>query len=324
MTFKMTLRKVLLVCLIVSTRHVSGYLPVRFAEQTLIPAGKTLFSDDDADTCTEFDVGNEAQIPISSHFRIRIPYYTRDALNVSMLGTNIECGGSFYVTLLSSAETKTWLGRWTTCRLIEKTISGKEETCLYGCQYSGYCEELQIIRMPFSVADSSWSLCDLTLTFSPGRNPCSNKLLSGIYNTGFENRDIVCEMEVDGGGWTVIMRRKDGSVDFNKDWENYKQGFGSLEGEFWAGNEFIHKMTNDGGKYTLRIDMTNYQKESIYAKMTEFSLGPESDNYRFHFMEWDPTSTVCKYNNNNFQRHPIYLSINLPPPHPSLYLSIFL
>jgi len=33
----------------------------------------------------------------------------------------------------------------------------------------------------------------------------------------------------------VILRRKDGSVNFVREWEDYKVGFGSLEGEFWTG-----------------------------------------------------------------------------------------
>ncbi|KAK2162811.1 hypothetical protein LSH36_91g05012 [Paralvinella palmiformis] len=99
-------------------------------------------------------------------------------------------------------------------------------------------------------------------------------------------------MENDGGGWMVIGRREDGSVNFDREWDDYKFGFGFLAGEFWAGNELVHKLTNAGRTYTLRVDLSNYAGESVYAKYSNFSVGPESDNYRLHVTGYDTSSSA--------------------------------
>ena len=64
----------------------------------------------------------------------------------------------------------------------------------------------------------------------------------------------------------------------------------------FIGNELIHQLTNDGRTYTLRVDLTDYDGESIYAKYRKFSIGPESDNYTLHVSDYDDNSTASKCN----------------------------
>ena len=65
-------------------------------------------------------------------------------------------------------------------------------------------------------------------------------------------------METDGGGWTVIQRRNAslGRVNFVRDWKNYENGFGDLDGEYWIGLNNIYELTNQQ-RMKLRMTVWN-------------------------------------------------------------------
>uniref|UniRef100_A0A673MUB5 Fibrinogen C-terminal domain-containing protein n=1 Tax=Sinocyclocheilus rhinocerous TaxID=307959 RepID=A0A673MUB5_9TELE len=73
------------------------------------------------------------------------------------------------------------------------------------------------------------------------------------YPEGFQ---VFCDMITDGGGWTVIQRREDGSVNFFRDWEAYREGFGKITGEHWLGKPSLFCFCHDTHTNTLIMFVT--------------------------------------------------------------------
>uniref|UniRef100_A0A3B1KKL3 Microfibril-associated glycoprotein 4-like n=1 Tax=Astyanax mexicanus TaxID=7994 RepID=A0A3B1KKL3_ASTMX len=94
---------------------------------------------------------------------------------------------------------------------------------------------------------------------------------------------VYCDMgcDEDKGRWTVFQRRMDGSVNFYRPWDEYKNGFGNASGEYWLGLQNIFLITNRG-KYELRIYMEDFERGSVYAHYTNFYIDSETYRYKLH------------------------------------------
>jgi hypothetical protein len=88
-------------------------------------------------------------------------------------------------------------------------------------------------------------------------------------------------------GWTVLQRRSNGTIDFYRNWQDYRNGFGDLRTEFWLGNEKIHQLTNQGQYAYVEIEGdSNYYIDLLFFYVpTEDKTG--QDKFRRIFLEND-------------------------------------
>ncbi|XP_019573781.2 ficolin-2 [Rhinolophus sinicus] len=143
-----------------------------------------------------------------------------------------------------------------------------------------------------------------------GPRTCKELLTRGHFLSGWHTiylpdcrpLTVLCDMDTDGGGWTVFQRRSDGSVDFYRDWAAYKQGFGSQLGEFWLGNDNIHALTAQGTS-ELRVDLVDFEGNRQFAKFTSFKMAGEAEKYKLvlgAFVEGSAGDSLTSHNNNAF------------------------
>ncbi|XP_046577261.1 fibrinogen-like protein A isoform X2 [Haliotis rubra] len=214
--------------------------------------------------------------------------------------------------------------------VIGKRSPGRDQTCRQCCSHDNCNEKLCVSSTPTTHTPStmppmttSSSTAEtvtvttpapttslITVTSSTSARDCLSLLEQGITSSGVYSVspdggtpfNVYCDMTGDGGGWTLVQRRVNETVGFDKNWAEYKNGFGSLDGNFWLGTDLLHRFTVQAGRnYTLRFELTVTNGSAYHAFYNSFSVAGEADKYRVSFMGYSGNAGDSFGNHNGLQ-----------------------
>ncbi|XP_074016973.1 fibrinogen-like protein 1-like protein [Numenius arquata] len=116
---------------------------------------------------------------------------------------------------------------------------------------------------------------------------------SGIYviqPNGLHPIVVYCEMNVTGGGWTVIQRNQQSTeITWAESWSTYKYGFGNVHTEYWLGTEYIHQISRQK-VYQVRFVIWDAANNMKFADYNLFSVEDESQGYRLRLGTYSGTA----------------------------------
>ena len=134
-----------------------------------------------------------------------------------------------------------------------------ERQCFGQCNYNGKCRSFEVYHKAYRVVEcrlfdfiyEAYVSKNSSLVEKAGAKIYSKPtrivyktcveyfsdgyLKNGVYEVELfgVKRKVFCYMEGEGGGWMAFQRRFDGSVSFeDKEWADYKDGFGDGTGEW--------------------------------------------------------------------------------------------
>ncbi|XP_050092460.1 angiopoietin-related protein 1-like [Anopheles aquasalis] len=148
----------------------------------------------------------------------------------------------------------------------------------------------------------------ITTTTTPKQNQLPFRLckdapynVSGEYLISLNNdsapTQVLCEQEKFNGSWIVVQHRFDGSNDFDRNWAEYRDGFGSGEEEFWFGLEKMHQITT-ARPHEIIFELKDFSDNYGYAHYDNIVIDSESEQYRITLGKYSGTAgDSMTYNN---------------------------
>merc|ERR1719188_862193 len=129
----------------------------------------------------------------------------------------------------------------------------------------------------------------------------TGKSVSGVFGIFVDGNivEVFCDMDTDGGGWTVLQQRGDnGNPEdfFYRDWTDYAQGFGDPEKDYWVGLRYWNIITQSEDVQML-ISLEDVEGNKMEASYTNFKISDSSDNYRMTF-----TAAETKYDSLTYHK----------------------
>ncbi|XP_050709804.1 angiopoietin-4-like isoform X1 [Eriocheir sinensis] len=118
-----------------------------------------------------------------------------------------------------------------------------------------------------------------------------------IYPSECRAVKVYCDLETAGGGWTIFLNRQEfkdrekPQENFTRNWNDYKNGFGDVTGEYWLGNKILHILTSRE-PHILRVDAEDFEGSRRWGEWRRFKVENESQGYKLVSLLYDTNSTL--------------------------------
>ncbi|XP_065178002.1 sushi, von Willebrand factor type A, EGF and pentraxin domain-containing protein 1-like isoform X3 [Sycon ciliatum] len=219
---------------------------------------------------------------------------------------NFSCAGTARLVGASSAtclETGSWSAGAPTCQPVcsdpgvptsgTRIGAAARDTFAVGSTVTYVCDRTHRLVGTATLectASGSWSEAAPTCELGNFQN-CREVLDGGHTQSGLypvRGLSLWCDMDTDGGGWFVFQRRN-GTLNFNRTYEEYRTGFGRPDGEFWYGMVPLRRHLQ-GSLSDLRIVVEAFNGVTAYAEYGIFRLGGSKKQYSLIIGEYTGTA----------------------------------
>lgn len=134
------------------------------------------------------------------------------------------------------------------------------------------------VHKPVNQIETTFIISEVDKIIAASCSPGMGSSIQDIKVPGINTFPVLCDSIFADSGWTVILRRLDGSVNFNRNWIEYRRGFGDLHSEFFIGLEKLHRMTK-WHTHELIIYLKDEDNEVRHAQYSEFRIDNAAASY---------------------------------------------